>query len=249
MFLEVPFSVYKHVFGQTNSEIKPDKLIKDNKFLYVLLPPLEQAPAQIEILGKILIMTIREVTALALGGDTVSIHKTLINIKKDKLTPKPFTLVVLDEYGAYPVDGIDTLLAQVRSYNISLFLGIQDYASLKAGGDNQTSQERALANTGKWLFQTEDKTGIEWIESMIPENLVMERKFQKDAHNNLVETTDVEISREKYFNPSLLRDFRSGFSVILSGGDDTGITFMQSFYRGGKAGNVFVKRKTNIHSV
>src|SRR5574344_2021648 len=77
------FVAYKHVFGQGKSEIDPQKILTDNKILYILLPPLELADDQTKILGKIILMTIKEVAGIALGGKEISIHETLKNIRKD----------------------------------------------------------------------------------------------------------------------------------------------------------------------
>jgi len=240
------FAMYKHVFGQTDPEIKPDKLIKDNRFLYVVLPPLELNPSLTEILGKILVATIKEVAALALLGEQLSVHSTLLNIFKDKLTPKPFTFIVLDEYGAYPVEGIDLLLAQIRSLNMSACLAVQDNASLKVGGDNQTSQERALANTTKIIAKTEDKEMVEWVRSMIADVSVEAPKMQKDVHGEWTTGADVEIKEQKTFNPESLRDFGNGFALLLLGSKEEDLVFVQSFYRGGTPDTIFIKRYQNL---
>jgi hypothetical protein len=236
------FTMYKHIFGQSRPEIRPDKLIRDNKFLYIVLPPLEMQADQVKILGKMIIMTIREVAAIALGGEKLSVHYTLGNIAKDKITPKPFTFVVLDEYGAYPVEGIDTLLAQVRSLNMSMAIAVQDYASLKAGGSDETSQQRALANTTKWLLKIEDDKAIAWIDSMLADDKRESVKYDRDAHGQLVFKQEVDVEKKKAFDAKKLRDFDNGFSVLLIGSDSDGVVFLQSFYRGGKKSNIVIKR-------
>ena len=243
------FAMYKHVFGQTIPEIKPDKLIKDNRFLYVVLPPLELNPSLTEILGKILVATIKEVAAMALLGETLSAHSTILNIYKDKLTPKPFTFIVLDEYGAYPVDGIDLLLAQIRSLNMSACLAVQDNASLKVGGTDETSQARALANTTKIIAKTEDSDIIEWTRNMIGEISIEAPKLQKDMLGNWSAGADVEIKEEKAFNPERLRDFGNGFALILLGTKDEDLVFVQSFYRGGTPDTIFIKRFQNLEFI
>lgn len=240
--LEAIFTTYKHIFGQNKPEIKPDKLIRDNKFLYIVLPPLEVQPDQVEILGKMIIMTIREVAAIALGGEKLSQHKTIGAINKDKVTPKPFTFVVLDEYGAYPVDGIDTLLAQVRSLNMSMAIAVQDYASLKAGGNNETSQERALANTTKLILKMEDDKAIEWVNRMMVDTNQEVIKYDRSAYGNMVAKHDVEIDKKKLFDAAKLRDFDNGFSLLLTGSGIEGITYLQTFYRGGETENIMIKR-------
>ncbi len=247
--LEGIFSMYKHIFGQSKPEIKPEKMMRENKFLYALLPPLELQPAQTEILGKMIVMTIREIAAIALGGDQLSIHKTLANIYKDVRRPKPFTFVILDEYGAYPVDGIDTLLAQLRALSVSMAISTQVYADLKAGGDNVTSQEKNLGNTTKWILKSEDKETIEWVSSMISEVKTELPKLQKDASGNWSQTAEVDIQAEKSFNPEMIRNFANGFALLLLGNEEDDQVFIQSFYRGGEAKNVFVRRFDNIEKV
>lgn len=242
--LEAVFTNFKHIFGQNKPEIKPDKLIKDNKFLYILLPPLEMQPDMVEVLGKMIIMTIREIASISLGGENLSLHKTIAEILKDKVTPKPFTFVSLDEYGAYPVEGIEIVTTQVRSLNMGLAFGIQDYASMKAKGTNVTSQERGLANTMKLIMKMEDKEAILWADQMISEKLVEQVNYDRNAYGEVVAKQGINIESKKAFDPKRLRDFDNGFGVLLSGSGDEGITFVQSFYRGGKTKSVMVKRYT-----
>lgn len=240
------FIAYKHVFGQGKSEIDPQKILTDNKILYILLPPLELADDQTKILGKIILMTIKEVAGIALGGKEISIHETLKNIRKDMITPKPFTLVVLDEYGAYPIAGLSTLLAQVRSINLSLVLGIQDMASLKANGDDVTSQERALANLMKWILKVEDKTTKEWMDSMLDTKKVRKQTKQVDAYGKLVETNSSEIEEREVLDKASFMNFNNGFSAMIAGSDADKIVYVQTFFRGGESGTVFIKRFNNI---
>jgi len=240
------FAFFKHIFGQTNPEIQPDKLLKDNNFLYVLLPPLDLNPKFVEILGKIIIATIREVASIALLGEKISLHKTISNIHKDKLTPKPFSFVVLDEYGAYAISGLDTILAQCRSLNIAVLVGTQDNASLKVGGTDETSQERALANTTKIIPKTEDTKVIEWVKGMMSDINVETPKIQKDHDGKWVETTDLEIKEQKTFNAEKLRDFGNGFALVFLGSKEEDLIFLQSFYLGGSPETISLKRYINL---
>ncbi len=232
---------YKHIFGQSIGEVQPEKILKNNKFLYVLLPVFDLQPAQVEILGKMQIMLIREVASLALGGEKLSIHRTVANIFKDSYTPKPFTLIVLDEYGAFPVDGLDTILAQVRSLNMSVVIGIQDMISLKVG-QNEVPQKRAMANLSKLLFKIEDKDMVEWVKGMVSKIEVENTKYNYDAVDNIIADNELTIAEKESFNPEIARDFDKGFAVLQTGGGIGGTTFLQTFYQGGKAGNIMVKR-------
>lgn len=225
---------YSHIFSQAQSEIELVSLFRDNQILYVLLPVLELSKEQITFLGKIIIASIKSYAAAALGGEVLTAHETINKIYKDKITPKPFTLIVLDEYGSYPVDDLDTILAQVRSINMSVMLGIQDVVSLKASGQNETSKERALANTTKIFFKIQDKTAINWIEEMVNEETVEDATYKRDATGNLVLNTEVNIKKEKLVQAKKVLDADNGFCLMFLGGGADRAIWLQSFYRGGK---------------
>jgi len=240
------FAFFRHVFGQTNPEIEAGKLLKDNMFLYVLLPPLDVSNNYVTILGKMILATVREVASIALLGKDLSLHSTLANIHRDKLTPKPFTFIVLDEYGAYPISGLDILLAQLRSLSISVAVSTQDNASLMADGSNTTSQQKALANTTKIIPKVEDKEVIEWVRGMLSDVNIEKPKLQKDHHGNWAETSDIEVVQEKSFDVERLRDFGNGFALMLLGSKEEDLVYLQSFYRGGKAETISIKRYVNL---
>jgi hypothetical protein len=229
-------AAFSHVLGQTYPEIDPVQLLTDNQFNYTLLPPLEVNPDITEVLGRIMVSTIQQVAAIALLGEKISLHPTLEHIHRDKYTPKPFTFVVLDEYGAYPVPGLALLLAQARSLSISIAVAIQDFASLKVGGTDVTSQERALANTTKVIGKSEDKETIEWVKSMMSETYVETPKLQKDVEGEWAATVDTEITKAATFDAQKLRDFGNGFALVMLGSEEEDLVFVQSFYRGGKVG-------------
>lgn len=232
---------FGHIFGQEHSEIDPISLFRDNQILYILLPPLELSKDQVEILGKIIIATIKSYAGSALGGQGISVHQTILNIARDGYTPKPFTLINLDEYGAYPVGDLDTILAQVRSINMSVVLGIQDFVSLKTSGTDDTAQKRALANTSKFLFKTNDRDVIEWANSMIAEEEIEENKYKKDASGELVIDTDVNMTRKKIIQVHKIVEADKGFGLLLLGSQTDRAIWVQSFYRGGKSDNVLLK--------
>ena len=240
------FAMFNHVFGQTTPEIRPEKLLKDNQFLYILLPPLEQDPGTTKVIAKIIIKTIQELAAIAMMGEEISVHKTLGNIFKDKLTPKPYSFVVLDEYGGYPVE-ISLLVAQLRSILVGLCIGVQDQASLKTNGESITSLERALGNTTKVVMRTEDKEMINWIKETLSDIKVEAPKLQKDMHNNWVTTIDVDIKDEKTMKAETVKDFGNGFGMLLLGSKEEDIVFVQTYYRGGNPDTIFLRRYLNLY--
>lgn len=240
------FTQYKHIFGQTRSEVDINRLVLDNKISYNLIPVLELDDKYINILGKISLMIIKEVAAFALGGQVISVHSTILNIMKDRFTPKPLLFEVLDEYNSYPISGVDKLLLQLRSINIGAALGIQNFAGLKAGGTDTTSQENSLGNALKWFTQTEDKTAIEWIKEMIGKDEVLKNEFQVDSFGNVLETASTRTEERTVFEAEQIRDFKNGFALILGGSTRNKIIPMQSFYRGGSSETIHIKRYSPI---
>lgn len=242
-------SPYEHIFSQIQSEIDLVTLFRDNQILYILLPVLELSKDEVETLGKIIISSIKDYASSALGGESISAHKTIMNIQKDKITPKPFTLIVLDEYGSYAVNDIDTILAQVRSINMAVMLGIQDIVSLKAGGTNETSKQRALANTTKIFFKLKDEEAVKWAEQMISDEVVEEGETKIDAMGDLVASTSVNIKNEKIVNIKKVQEADNGFCLLMMGGQNDRAIWIQTFFRGGKVGATMLKHFAPIQGL
>lgn len=209
--------MYSHIFGSESPEVDMVDVIRNNKILYVLLPPLKQSEKTTEILGKAILLAIRQAVATALGGP-VELSPTQKDIVKERITPKPLGLVVLDEYGAYPLPGIDTLLAQVRSINISFILSTQDYTSARVEGKDENSVRRVWANTQKIILRVKDNETLDAIDKHIKEIRTMRKsgvfveelgKFYEDP------TTSVE-GKEKVFDVKKLTDFIYGLSLIMT---------------------------------
>ncbi|MBZ8002394.1 type IV secretion system DNA-binding domain-containing protein [Campylobacter canadensis] len=231
------FTSFSHIFAPANTEIDPVEAIRDNKILYILLPVLELSKDEVQILGKIIIMTIKGFAGKSLGGEFITIHKTIKNIAKDKMTPKPFSFIILDEYGAYPVGEIDTILAQVRSLNMSVALGIQDFVSLKTSGSDDTAQKRALANTSKIIFKVADRDVIEWLDSMIAEEEFEKNEYKKDAAGDIITDTAVSFIKEKKIKFKKVQEADNGFCLMLLGSENDRAIWLHTFFRGGTSDN------------
>ena len=230
------FTIFRHIFGQTNSEINPKDLLLDNQILYNLMPVSELGKANTEIIGKISLALIDEVASIALMGEKISLHITLKRILKDRNTPKPLYVTFLDEYNSYPISGVDIKLLQYRSLNIPIIIGIQNLAGLKVGGQSETSKENALANATKYFLKTEDEKVVEWLNRMIAEEEVLESDFIRDWDDTrlIKSDTGLKITKKRLFDAQLLSNFQKGFGLIFKGSRVDDLVFMQTFYRGGE---------------
>jgi len=233
------FTTFRHIFGQTKSEINPKELLLDNQILYNLIPVSELGEDMTNIIGKISLALIDEVASIALMGEKISLHLTLKRIMKDKNTPKPLYLTFLDEYNSYPIPGVDIKLLQYRSLNIPVLIGIQNLAGLKVGGTNETSKENALANATKYFLKSEDRQVIEWLNSMLKEEEIMEGDYIRNWDDSLIKSdTGLKIVKKRLFDAQDLANFANGFGVIFKGSRAEDLVFMQTFYRGGKQSTI-----------
>lgn len=241
------FIKYNHVFGQSNAEIDPKQAMLDNKIIYTLLPTLESG-ADTEILGKIIIMILKEIAAVSLGGEKISIHKTLRNIIKDSVTPKPFALIFLDEYGAYPVPGLDLLLAQLRSLLYSVFVGIQDLASTKAGGNDITSLKRFIANTTKMILRIDDEDTLDYLSKYISKRMIYSYKQKVNHRGEIVKTPELEAKEVPVFKKEILQSADNGMCAIFGGSTEDDISLVQTFYQGGSDDTITIRRFKNFNA-
>ena len=207
--------MYSHIFGALSPDVDMVDVIRNNKVLYILLPPLKQSASTTTLLGKMMILAMRQAVATALGGP-VELTTTQKDIVKEIITPKPLGLMVFDEYGAYPIAGIDTFLAQVRSINISVLLATQDYTSARVEGRDENSVKRAWGNTQKLVLRIKDNETIRELQSQIKE--VVRKSFRGQHYGGQEIEKEPELVTEKapWFDPRELTGFKNGFCMILT---------------------------------
>jgi len=224
------FNEFPNVFGSPFPDVDMQDIMKNNKVLYVLLPVLELGDEKSKIIGKMLIRDLQESGSVTLGGENLSITPTQDNLYKDRITPKPLSLVIADEYGYYRVEGnaMSAILAQFRSLNISAMLSMQNVAGL--GGDEET--KTALANTAKFVLKSYDKEIREYVETQIGEVDVIETQKYLDVNKNIKESIagNIEIKKEKTFDVSILGDMMYGCGLFICNSQPI---IVQSYYFGG----------------
>lgn len=239
------FNTFSHVMGTPNPEVSMEYVIRNNQQLYVLLPALEQSEEQSAILGKIFLMGIREASAKALGGEKMNITTTQRNIFIDKLKPKPIFMVIADEYGSYAVPGgvLATMTQQLRSLNVSIVISIQDKVSLKASGNDEAGQLKALANSSKIALQLVDDETIDYLKSVILEEEKLDEEYSRTPLGEIVRNGTIKIEKELMFDPKKTQSFQKGMAVLIMDGEP--IVF-QSFYRAEIEANTFIVRRKKI---
>ena len=124
------------VFNVYAPEIVLYDLIRQNKMLYVSLPTMGKDVAALN-LGKMIVSDLRSAVAWLQG------------LPKDQRPNPPF-LCLLDELGAYVMDGISRLFEQARSASVALLAAFQSFSQL-----NRVSPDFAdmvIQNTWNKIF-------------------------------------------------------------------------------------------------
>ncbi|KAB7891290.1 hypothetical protein [Poseidonibacter ostreae] len=225
------FDRFPHIFGSPFPDVYMKDIIKNNKVLYVMLPVLELGAEMSKLLGKMIISDMQESGSVTLGGENLNITPTQDTIYKDKITPKPLSMFVADEYGYYRVEeGIMTsILAQFRSLNFCAILSLQETAGL--GKDEE--QEKALGNTAKFILKSYDTKIKEFVDKQISEvEFIEQDKYMGSSgeiHNS--ETESIKIEKKKPIDSTILSDLNYGCGLLISNSKPK---IIQSYYFGGK---------------
>ena len=220
--------VYKNVFGASDPDVDMLDILKNARFLYVLLPSLYEDPKGRELLGKVFVTIVKSTCAFSLGGRIEGFTDVQQKILSQILKPIPLGLVILDEYGAYPVPELDVILAQTRSLNISTFIAVQDLTSLRVGGTSENSLKRALANTNKFVLKTSDEETVEYLRKLVPEeHVAVEQSITEMDDVDYEKEFQVSFNTQPVFDPKNAVAFEKGFGLALVDGR---MTYFQSFY-------------------
>jgi hypothetical protein len=206
--------VYSHIFGSTNPDIDFVDVIKNNKILYVLLPAMKADQSTVDLLGKMIVLAIKQACSVALGGK-VEMSRDEKKIFKSRITPKPLGLVVLDEYGAYPVSGLDVIFAQVRSLNISFMVSVQDYQSLRPEGKDEGGAKRAWANSSKIVFLIKDEETLEKLQKYMKRKYITKFATKVYSTTDVVQTADATLEAIDEFDPRILVSAQYGFGLAF----------------------------------
>lgn len=209
---------YNNIFGSLEPEIDMVDIIRNQKFLYVLLPPLKQSPSTTALLGKLVLTAITKAIATALGQQVEGLTEYQREILKARITPMPLALIVLDEYGAYPVPGIEILYAQVRSINASMLICTQDYTSARVEGKDENSVRKVWGNSQKIVLRVKDNETIKALEETMPEVEVLQTSYFVDD-DRIIDKPEVSVGKEKVFDPKILQDFKNGLGCIITNAD------------------------------
>lgn len=161
-------AVYGKIFDTEVPDIDIRDVVLNNKILYILLPALRQSPQTLKSLGRLCLSVFRIVFVELLGDKVIGDTEDIYNDTGAK-KPDPPYLFVLDEYGSYAVEGMDTILAQARSTGVSVVISVQETASLFKL--NEVEAKRLLNNTKlKICLAIDDKDSSKYFVERVGED-------------------------------------------------------------------------------
>lgn len=207
---------YEHIFGAQVPDIDLVDVIRNQKIVYFLLPPLKQSADTTKILGTLILTAIKTAIATALGGEMEGLSSEQRKVFKKRITPIPLGLIILDEYGAYPIKGLDTILAQVRSINISTIISTQDITSARAEGQDENSLKRIFANTQKIILRNLDRETWEFLAPYFKEKVVTTSYILDPETQYTYQKTEFSVQERNSNVEKLFSAFKNGLGIIIT---------------------------------
>lgn len=233
------FERFPHIFGSPFPDVSIKDTMKNNKILYIMLPVLELGKTMSELLGKMYVTDIKECSSEALGGAKLNLTPTQNNIEKDKITPKPISLLVADEYGYYRTEAMTPILAQIRSLNFGVILSLQE----TAGTGKDEEQEKILANSAKFILKSYDTKIKEFLDKQIREIETLEDEKYRASTGEIInsEFDSVKVQKKKALDSAILSDLNYGCGILISNSKPR---IIQSYYFGGREVQPYISSMT-----
>ena len=126
---------YGHIFGIEVGEIDISDVVLNRRCLTVLLPSLERSLPTLNMLGKLIIGSIKQMMAGSLGSKLDGLSRLIVDSRPTSANNS--FRIILDEVGYMMVTGMSVIFAQARSLNISMIAAAQSYTDIKRGSPEE----------------------------------------------------------------------------------------------------------------
>lgn len=204
-----------HIFRVESGDIDMRDIVLNRRILVVNLPALENSDATLAALGKLVVSSLRAMMAQLLGG---SLEGAYTEADKPGMGPSPF-FVVLDELAYYATTGLDRMLAQGRSMNISFILGFQEVSGIWARLGEKTATLLGNANLTVAMRQQDSGRTREWIEKTAGQtNVTQATSYQGSEDGNYREARHAEVRTVSRVDWNDLTSLIEGEAIVLFGG-------------------------------
>lgn len=134
---------YGHIFGKEGSDVDMVDVVFNRRNLVIALPALGRSVSTLAMLARIIVSSVKQVGAIALGSKIEG--SVRLNIDARPSNANNIYTVMFDEVGYMMTQGMSIMPAQFRAYNISVIFSGQSYANLKK--DNDLEAQEIWTNT------------------------------------------------------------------------------------------------------
>ena len=227
---------YGHIFGVEQGDVDVVDVILNRRCLTILLPALERSIDSLNMLGKLIIGSIKQMMAGSLGNKMEGLIRVTVDSRPT--TANDAFQIILDEVGYMMVRGMSIIPAQARALNIGMVFASQSYTDLKRGSAEEA--EAIWANTtikvvGR-LTESEDDETIRKVKGVAGQ-------YEQMVTNSYdYQGTDVGYQ----YNPSqsVHREMRSQINMQDLGGQQDGEfhVVIGKKFNGGKSQGLAVVR-------
>jgi len=201
------------IFNTDSPTIDMEDVVTNGRIVYVLLPALKVDPRSLSTIGKIILSLLKNAIATLLGE---KISGTVeVRYRASAIRPRVPFWSVMDEYGAYAVEGFDNVLAQARSLRVSVAILVQEIASLKK--TSEIEAQRLLGNTGlKVALKVEEqKTAEELVEFLGKKEIATIKVRSENQESN---ERDIEVQEKEQVTVNQLKSMTAGHGMITWAG-------------------------------
>ena len=203
-----------HIFRVECGDIDMRDIVLNRRILVVNLPALENSDATLAALGKLVVASLRGMMAQLLG---VSLDGNYGG-EKAGMGASPFP-VVLDELAYYATSGLDRMLAQGRSLNISFMLGFQEVSGIWARLGEKTASLLGNANLTIAMRQQDSGRTREWIEQTAGRTYITQATSYQGAGDGAYrEARHAEVRPVSRIDWNDLTSLIEGEAIVLFGG-------------------------------
>lgn len=208
---------YGFIYKTNLGEVDFRDVVLNRRILVVLLPALEKSTDELANLGKIIIASIKQMMASALGTSIEGSYEEVVETKPTN-SDMPF-MTVFDEYGYYAVKGSAVMPAQARSLGFSMIFAGQDLPAFEKASKEEAASIVANCNIKICMKLEDPQSTYELFEKSAGETLSpavnsLEMKSGLMG-SSFIPTKNVSLDFKKRINVLDLKDQTEGEAHIL----------------------------------
>lgn len=120
---------YGHIFGVEVGEVSMTDVVFNRRILTCLLPALGRSISTLNMLGRLITSSIKQMMSLSLGSDMEGAIRLIVEARPTEA--RNIFLICYDEAGYMMSEGMSVQPAQARSLKLSMAFGVQSYSNLE----------------------------------------------------------------------------------------------------------------------